>query len=79
MSRHFIKEKLEREENVAEKSISKTGKVAIALAVVAGVLSLSRAIYNYAQHGELDIIKIALGIGIPCLMYAIVKGASPEK
>jgi hypothetical protein len=65
--------------NVAEKNISKTGKVAIALAVVAGVLSFSRAIYNFAQHGELDIIKIALGIGIPCLMYAIVKSASPEK
>ena len=64
---------------MAEKSISKTGKVAIALAVVAGILSLSRAIYNFAQHGELDIIKIALGIGIPCLMYVIVKSAAPER
>ena len=64
---------------MAEKRISGVGKVAIALAVIAGVLSLSRAIYNYAQPGELDIIKIALGIGIPCLMYAIVKSAAPEK
>ena len=64
---------------MAEKRISKVGKVAIVLAVIAGVLSLTRAIYNYAQHGELDIIKIALGIGIPCLMYAIVKSAAPEK
>ena len=37
---------------MAEKRISKVGKVAIVLAVIAGVLSLSRAIYNYAQHGE---------------------------
>ena len=64
---------------MAEKNISTTGKVAIALAIAAGILSLSRAIYNFAQHGELDIVKIALGIGIPCLMYVIVKGASPEK
>ena len=68
-----------REENVAEQSISKAGKIAITLGVVAGILSISRAIYNYSQHGELDIIKIALGIGIPCLMYAIVKSAAPTK
>ena len=61
---------------MANQSISKAGKVAIALAIIAGVLSLSRAVYNYTQHGELDIVKIALGIGIPCLMYVIVKGAA---
>lgn len=64
---------------MANQSISKGGKVAIALAVVAGVLSLSRAIYKYTQHGELDIVKIALGIGIPCLMYAMVKSAASGK
>jgi hypothetical protein len=64
---------------VTTQRISKAGKVAIALAVIAGILSLSRAIYTFTQHGELDIIKIALGIGIPCLMYAIVKSASPGK
>ena len=61
---------------MANQSIGKTGKVAIALAVVAGVLSLSRAIYNYSQHGQLDIGKIALGIGIPCLVYVLIKSAS---
>ncbi len=64
---------------MADESISKTGKVAIALAIIAGVLALSRALYNYTQSGEWDIGKIALGIGIPCLMYAIIKSAGSQK
>jgi hypothetical protein len=67
------------EENVANQSISKAGKIAIMVAIIAGALSLSRAIYNYTQHGEVDIVKIALGIGIPCVMYVIVKSAASGK
>jgi hypothetical protein len=63
-------------ENMPDKSITKTGKVAIALAIIAGLLALSRALYNYTQNGKWDIGKIALGIGIPCLMYAIIKSAA---
>jgi hypothetical protein len=66
-------------ENMSDKSMSKTAKVAIALAIIAGLLALSRALYNYTQNGKLDIGKIALGIGIPCLMYAIVKSAASGK
>jgi hypothetical protein len=66
-------------ENMFDKSISKTGKVAIALAIIAGLLTLSRALYNYTQNGRWDIGKIALGIGIPCLMYAIIKSATSGK
>lgn len=62
-----------------DESISKTGKVAIALAIIAGVLTLSRALYNYTQSGEWDIGKIALGIGIPCLVYAIMKSAASKQ
>ncbi len=62
-----------------DESISKTGKVAIALAIIAGVLALSRALYNYTQSGEWDIGKIALGIGIPCLIYALMKSAATKK
>ena len=63
---------------VANQGISKGGKLAIALAVIAGVLSLSRAIYNYTQHGDLDYGKIALGIGIPILIFAVVKNAASK-
>jgi hypothetical protein len=64
---------------MSDQSMSKTGKVAIALAIIAGLLALSRALYNYAQNGQLDVGKIALGIGIPCLMYAIVRSAASGK
>ena len=64
---------------MSDKSMSKTAKVAIALAIIASLLALSRALYNYTQNGKLDIGKIALGIGIPCLMYAIVKSAASGK
>jgi hypothetical protein len=64
---------------MANQSISKAGKIAVALAVIAGVLSLSRAIYNYIQHGEVDSGKIALGIGMPILIYVIVKSAASRK
>lgn len=63
---------------MSDKSISKAGKVAIVLAIVAGLLAASRAIYNYTQTGEWDIGKLALGIGIPALMYAIVKASASE-
>jgi hypothetical protein len=59
--------------------MSKTSKVAIALAIVAGLLALSRALYNYTQNGKWDVGKIALGIGIPCLVYAIVKSSESGK
>jgi hypothetical protein len=61
---------------MSDKSMSKTGKVAIVLAIIAGLLALSRALYNYTQNGKWDIGKIALGIGIPCLMYALMKSAA---
>jgi hypothetical protein len=62
-----------------DESISKTGRIAIVLAIIAGVLAVSRALYNYTQSGEWDIGKLALGIGIPCLMYAIVKGSASKR
>ena len=64
---------------MSDKSMSKTSKVAIALAIIAGLLALSRALYNYTQNGKLDIGKIALGIAIPCLMYAMVKSTSSTR
>ncbi|MDX6614822.1 MAG: hypothetical protein QOD75_4008 [Blastocatellia bacterium] len=64
---------------MSDKSMSTTGKVAIALAIIGSILALSRALYNYTQHGNWDIGKIAIGIAIPCLMYAIVKRTASGK
>ena len=64
---------------MADRSMSTTGKIAIGLAIIAGLLALSRALYNYNQNGTLDVGKIALGIGVPLLMYALVKSMSTRK
>ncbi|MBA3694145.1 MAG: hypothetical protein H0X49_00320 [Acidobacteria bacterium] len=63
---------------MAEQSIIMAGKVAIALAVIAGLLSLARAAYLYNQNGEVDVAKIALGLGIPALIFVVVKSV-PRK
>lgn len=64
---------------MTNRNITKYGRIAITLAVIAGVLALSRAIYNYAQHGDVDLGKIALGIGIPILIYVVVKSSASGK
>jgi hypothetical protein len=64
---------------MSDKTMSKTSKVAIALGIIAGLLALSRAVYNYNQNGQWDIGKVAIGIGIPCLIYAIAKSADSRK
>ena len=63
---------------MAEQSIIMAGKVAIALAVIAGLLSLARAVQLYNQNGEVDVAKIALGLGIPALIFVVVKSV-PRK
>jgi hypothetical protein len=62
-----------------DRSLSTTGKIAIGLAIIAGLLALGRALYNYNQNGTVDVGKIALGIGVPLLMYALVKSMSTRK
>ena len=62
-----------------EQSISKAGKIAIGLAIIAGLLALTRAGYLYSQTGEVDVAKIALGLGIPALIFVVVRSASRKQ
>ncbi len=64
---------------MAEQSISMAGKIAIALAVIAGLLSLARAAYLYNQNGEVDVVKIALGVGLPALIFVVAKSVSGKQ
>lgn len=61
---------------MTEQSISKAGKIAIGLAIIAGLIALTRAAYLYSQTGEVDVAKIALGIGMPALIFVVVRSAS---
>lgn len=63
---------------MASSKLSNAGKIALALAFVAGIAAISRAVYNCSQSGELDFGKIALGIGIPCLIYTIVRNTESK-
>ena len=56
-------------------------KIAMALAVLAGLLALTNVVLNYRSTGELDYGKVALAIGVPVLFYAILKsqGRKPDK
>jgi len=56
-------------------------KIAIALAVLGGLLALTNVVLHYRSTGELDYGKIALAIGVPVLFYAILKSQDrkPDK
>ncbi len=64
---------------MAEQSISMAGKIAVALAVIAGLLSFTRAAYLYNQNGEVDAAKIALGLGIPALIFVLMKSIARKQ
>ncbi len=64
---------------MAEQSISTAGKIAIALAVIGGLIALARVAYLYNQTGEVDVAKIALGLGVPALFYVLMKNASHKQ
>jgi hypothetical protein len=53
-------------------------KIALALAVLAGLLALTNVVLTYRSTGELDYGKIALAIGVPVLFYAILKSQGKQ-
>jgi hypothetical protein len=64
---------------MAEQSISMAGKIAIALAVIGSLIALARAAYLYNQTGEGDVAEIALGVGVPALIFVLVKSSSRKQ
>ena len=64
---------------MAEQTLSKAGKIAIVLAIIAALLSLTRAAYLYNQKGEIDVTKLALGLGIPALIFVLVRSVSRKE
>ena len=64
---------------MTEQSISKAGKIAIGLAIIAGLLALTRAAYLYSQTGGVDVAEIALGLGVPALIFVLVSSTSRKQ
>jgi hypothetical protein len=55
--------------------MSKGWKLALALACLGAVLSLTNAVLIYQRTGQIAYGKIALAFGVPALFYAIARSA----
>lgn len=53
--------------------------VAVALAVIAGLLAVYNVVEDYRAAGEVDWGHLALAIGIPILFYGMARAASARK
>ncbi len=59
---------------MARNRISRTGRVAVGLAVLGSVVALASEIVGFRQAGAVDWGHVALALGVPVLMYGIVGG-----
>lgn len=58
---------------------SRAGWLAIGLAILGGIAALVNEALSYRRGEALDWGHIALAIGVPAFMYAIVRGASRKQ
>jgi hypothetical protein len=61
---------------MADDRISRIGWLTIGLAIVGSLVALASEALRYSRSGVVEWGHVALGIGVPILMYAIVRGAS---
>lgn len=59
--------------------ITRLGWLAIGLAVVGSVVALVNEAASYHRSGVLDWGHVALALGVPLFMYAIVGGVSGRR
>ena len=50
-------------------------RVAMAVAVVAGLLTLTNGFLQFQRTGHVPYHKIGLAIGVPVLFYALLRGS----
>ncbi len=63
---------------VNKSSAAITRKIAITLAVIAGLLQLVSVVLAFRKTGVLQYGKIASAIAIPALIYAILSAQKPK-
>lgn len=59
--------------------LGRVGILAVALAAVAGILALIKEVIQYRRNGAVNWGHVALAIGVPALMYGIVRAAKPRR
>jgi hypothetical protein len=62
---------------MAEKRIGRAGQLAIGLAVLGSIIATVNEVAGYRDTGTIDWGHVALIVGVPLFMYAIV--ASSQK
>jgi hypothetical protein len=51
------------------------GKIAIALFLTGGLLTVAREFSRYSSTGTLDVGRLALGVAVPGMMYVMIRTA----
>ncbi|HEV7903336.1 MAG TPA: hypothetical protein VGO96_05795 [Pyrinomonadaceae bacterium] len=64
---------------MTEQTAGKWNKLALALGIIACVLALSAALVRYVRSGEVDVTKIAAGVFIAAVIYALTRQSSSRK
>jgi hypothetical protein len=63
--------------NVARSRINRGGWLAIGLAVLGGLVAIANEIVRFRRTGSVDWGHVALILGVPVLIYAIVSARQP--
>ena len=58
---------------MAAAGAARVGVIAVALAVIGGILALVNEAVRYSRTGGVDWGHVALAVGVPALMYALVR------
>ena len=61
---------------MATARLGRAGVVAVTLAMIGSVVVLANEVVGYRATGGVDWGDVALAVGVPALMYAIVRGAA---
>ena len=64
---------------MTNQTAGKWNKLALVLGLIACVLALSAALVRYVRFGEVDVTKIAAGIFIAAVIYALTRQSNSRK
>ena len=64
---------------MAAAQIGRGGMLAIALAVIGSLVALGSEVAGYRATGVVDWGHVALAIGVPAFIYAVVRGSSQPR
>ncbi len=59
--------------------IGRGGMLAMTLAVIGSLVALGNEIVGYRANGVVDWSHVALAIGVPAFIYAVVRGSSQPR